>query len=306
MILNVQSYSQDKKISGNVFYQKVDLSKNILEPRMDTLPLNEYKIYLLRENKPNSKQKLIYTSKSKSKFEITITQKHLKKYKYLEFYSKKYYQNKIVLVDTLNQHSHDIILDEKPIMVAKPIIYLYPTDSIDASVKLELNGKLKNSYPVYKNGWNLEVYPNGQFLNKDDLRKYNYLFWDGEFSNPQKREPYQSGFYVEKEDYISFLQEKLEKIGLKGAEINDFISYWIPILNENERVFIHFRVNHEVNFYAKVFCAPKPDTEIRVYMEFKPIYKKEMNKLPRQKLVKTTRKGFVLVEWGGANVGVND
>ena len=42
---------------------------------------------------------------------------------------------------------------------------------------------------------------------------------------------------------------------------------------------------------------PKPNTLIRVMMEYKPSNK--YVKLPEQKIITPERKGFVVVEWGG-------
>ena len=97
--------------------------------------------------------------------------------------------------------------------------------------------------------------------------------------------------------------EKLEFIGLNISETNDFIQYWLPILEKNELNFIHFYVNYEYDQFSKNRIQPKPETSIRVFMEFygleKPIT------IAEQKLLKTERKGFTLVEWGGAEVSLS-
>lgn len=98
----------------------------------------------------------------------------------------------------------------------------------------------------------------------------------------------------------TFLIEKLEFIGLNTFETNEFIQYWLPILERNEFNFIHFRVNSGYDVISKNEVLPKSDTSIRVFMEFygleKPI------EITEQKLEKIERKGFTLVEWGGSNV----
>ena len=43
---------------------------------------------------------------------------------------------------------------------------------------------------------------------------------------------------------------------------------------------------------------PKPDTIIRIMMEYKPLNRK-IN-IQEQTLISPERKGFVLVEWGGS------
>ena len=46
--------------------------------------------------------------------------------------------------------------------------------------------------------------------------------------------------------------------------------------------------------------SPKPDTLIRIMMEYKPLNKK--TKVNEQKLQKVDRKGFTAVEWGGTEI----
>ena len=99
----------------------------------------------------------------------------------------------------------------------------------------------------------------------------------------------------------SFLIEKLEFIGLNTSETNDFIQYWLPVLEKNKWNFIHFYVNSEYEMISKNTIDPKPETSIRLFMEFYGV-EKSIN-IPEQKLVKTERKGFTLVEWGGSDVG---
>ena len=157
-----------------------------------------------------------------------------------------------------------------------------------------------NTYPLYKNGWNVIAEPNGVLLNLDDKRTYNYLFWDGSYNFTKKHYQYENGFYVKKEDNITFLQEKLELLGLNNTEINDFVVYWLPELNKNEENFIHFWVNDNIDNSSVLNINPKPDTLLRIFMEFKA-YNGEP-KLPVQALTSTPRKGFTVVEWGGSNI----
>jgi hypothetical protein len=46
--------------------------------------------------------------------------------------------------------------------------------------------------------------------------------------------------------------------------------------------------------------TPKPDSELRVFMVYKPLKKKI--DLPEQKLQPFERRGFTVVEWGGSKV----
>ena len=126
------------------------------------------------------------------------------------------------------------------------------------------------------------------------------MFWDGEINFSQEHYDYKSGFEVSKNDLNDFLIEKLEYLGLNVFETNDFVQYWLPILEKNEVNFIHFLVNEDYNSISKNIINPKPDSQIRIFMEF---YKLENRTyLPEQKLLKYIRNGFTIIEWGGADV----
>ena len=88
-------------------------------------------------------------------------------------------------------------------------------------------------------------------------------------------------------------------IGLNNQETNEFIQYWLPILERNKYNFIHFLVNEECNEIATLKVNPKPATTIRIYMEFYGL--ENFTEIKEQQLPKTERKGFTLVEWGGAD-----
>jgi hypothetical protein len=93
-------------------------------------------------------------------------------------------------------------------------------------------------------------------------------------------------------------------MGLNETEINDFIVYWLPALNKNETNFIHFWVNDDIDHSSRLEVEPKPETVIRIFMEYKA-YDGKSPKLPEQQLPQTVRKGFTLVEWGGGAIGTS-
>ena len=69
----------------------------------------------------------------------------------------------------------------------KPVIYLYPKETMDISVQLNLkNSKFTTIYPKFngKNTWNVRAKPNGDILLKG--RTYPYLFWEADSYNPQE------------------------------------------------------------------------------------------------------------------------
>lgn len=191
------------------------------------------------------------------------------------------------------------------IRVAKPAIYLYPQGEIKIKVEHQFKGQVINTYPEYGNGWEVIASPDGKLLNTKDNRHYNYLFWDGNYSFPASHFEYQSGFYVNKANYVDFLLSKLSILGMNDTEINDFIVYWLPELNKYERSFIHFWINDNIDNSSVLNIQPKPDTAIRIFMEFSE-HRGEEKKLPEQKLPSLKRSKFTLIEWGGSEIHSNN
>lgn len=214
------------------------------------------------------------------------------------------FQSQRILVK--NNYKISIQLKEIPnitkgeIKVLKPLIYLYPTEKLEVNVTFNFDGKLQTTFPEYKQKWEVTAYPNGQLFEKNTKRFYNSLFWDGEINYPDKHFDYKTGFVVSKNDLTSFLIKKLEFIGLNNNETNDFVQFWLPILELNNINFIHFRLNKDYDVISKNHINPSPTSSIRVFIEFYGIDHKIS--IPEQELEKTERKGFTLVEWGGSDV----
>lgn len=190
--------------------------------------------------------------------------------------------------------------DIPKIMLKKPVIYLYPKEKTDIELSINFEGKMLTTFPKLEKSWKVTAYENGQIFDKKTNRFYTSLFWDGEISYPVSHYQYKTGFVVEKEKLTSFLIEKLEFMGLNTVETNDFIQYWLPILEQNDNTFIHFLVNDEYNVFSTNNVNPKPDTSIRIFMEFFKI-DAPISIVP-QLLPSTKRNGFTLVEWGGSDV----
>lgn len=198
----------------------------------------------------------------------------------------------------------NVSLKENPtnetIRVLKPIIYLYPKEKTEVTLSFEFKGKLLTTFPKYVKNWNVIAEPTGQLFDTKTKRNYSSLFWDGDISFEPEHYQYESGFVIEKEELTNFLIEKLEHIGLNTIETNEFIQFWLPILEHKKYNFIHFLVNDECNEVSINNVNPKPDTSIRVYMEYYGL--DEFTSIKEQILPKTERKGFTLVEWGGSDV----
>ena len=108
------------------------------------------------------------------------------------------------------------------------------------------------------------------------------------------------GFVVKGEETASFLEEKLEILGLNEKEAEEFIIYWLPKMEHNKYNYIYFQTLEEINNYMKLEITPKPETLIRVMMEFKALENEV--KIEEQSLQKVERKGYTVVEWGGTQI----
>ncbi len=182
---------------------------------------------------------------------------------------------------------------------AKPVIYLYPEVATDVSVKLDLKGRLTCTYPEYGEGWNITAFPDGRLYDKSTCRYYDYLFWEGKTSSVT--DDFDHAACVAASDSAAFLEEYLTAAGLNDSEIDDFISFWLPKLQASPYNLISFP-SEQYREWAKLEVLPQPDTEIRIYMVFKPLseaveieagHELELPERP-------SRDGFTVVEWGGS------
>ena len=176
---------------------------------------------------------------------------------------------------------------------AKPVLYLYPLKETNVKVKFSNPELLTTTYPKYNDSWNVTVKPNGDMYDKDG--KYYYaLYWDEKRYNEVD---FKEGYYVDGKDAISFLEDKLTLIGLNDKERNEFIMYWLPVMESNEKNLVYFELTEEREVGNKLIIDPKPDSLLRVSIHIKKVNKKI--DIKEQKLEKFNRLGFVAVEWGG-------
>jgi hypothetical protein len=175
----------------------------------------------------------------------------------------------------------------------KPLLYLYPTTKTNVTVSFEKPQLLTTTYPKFISKWNVAAYPNGDLYDKNG--KYYYgLYWE---ENMQHSIDFKEGFYVTKDNAISFLEEKLSVIGLSEREANEFIMYWLPILENNKQSLVYFELTEERQRHNKLIISPTPDSLLRVAIHVKRVNTKV--NIKEQKLPTFKRQGFVAVEWGG-------
>jgi hypothetical protein len=183
------------------------------------------------------------------------------------------------------------------ITIDKPVIYLYPKIETDVRVALDIaNDNFICTYPKYDGGWRVTAKPDGTLINHADGEEYSYLFWE---ANTDAKFTMPDGFLVKNEDTENFLREKLRHLGLIPREYNEFIVYWLPILQENEYNLIRF-AGEEYTSAASLTITPAPDSVLRVFMVSKKADGTEI--IPEQELHSFVREGFTVVEWGGTEI----
>ena len=94
------------------------------------------------------------------------------------------------------------------------------------------------------------------------------------------------------------MEEKLAILGLNEREANEFIIYWLPKLEANKYNLIRFETMEEIEAYMPLNIEPKPDTLIRLVMDFKGLNRPI--EIREQKLKTPIREGYTVVEWGGS------
>jgi len=202
----------------------------------------------------------------------------------------------------------------------KPVIYVYSEEPhVSVRVTLAFDGVLTHLYPlpslVHPNksvSWDITTQENG-YITKDD-NSYRYLFWEGDVQQQRlihlvyqftKR----SATLVATTALVSYLEQSLVALGMIDNEIQDFMTYWLPILNKYEFNYIQF-IDKTYTDSAPLTTQPAYQNCLRVFMLFAgcdpPLA--QLTELSLTKLAPApqdtlfNRDGLTVVEWGGMNV----
>lgn len=183
----------------------------------------------------------------------------------------------------------------------KPVIYLYPEETQEISVKVEPEGGFSFTEPLYNDGWKVTATPEGAITNLADGKTYPYLFWEGTGGT---YEAPKTGFVVAKVDVEKTLREKLSYMGLNEKEIADFVEFWLPRMQAHPYYVIGFHGTHVMDYLAPLTISPKPDSVFRILMDYRGV--PEPIEIEEPMLPQFKRKGFAVVEWGGVLQRVGD
>lgn len=176
----------------------------------------------------------------------------------------------------------------------KPVIYLYPEAATDVTVELDYVGELTCTYPAYNGGWHVTAHPDGTLFDETGMA-YNYLYWEGS----DQSWTMDQGFCVAGSDTAAFLEDALQRLGLNRREANEFIVYWLPLMEANPYNVISFQQECYTEG-AVLEIEPSPDSLLRVFMAW--YASEEAVEIPAQALSAPKREGFTVVEWGGSQI----
>jgi len=183
-----------------------------------------------------------------------------------------------------------------PSTPAKPVIYLYPEEITEVTVQLDyITGELTCTYPTYNDGWTVTATPDGTLIDAKG-QIYNYLYWEGEGT---EQYDFSHGFCIAGADTAAFLEDSLAQLGLTRREANEFIVYWLPLMEQNPYNLITFQ-QEAYTEAAKLSVTPAPDSLLRVFMTWKSL--SEPVDILAQDLPAFERHGFTVVEWGGTQI----
>lgn len=175
----------------------------------------------------------------------------------------------------------------------KPVIYLYPHR--ETQVVVRVGASITQSEPSYPiSGWKVTAKTNGQLTYQGST--YPYLFWEGQGVGfyPDYRN---RGTLVKQFELISTLTFHLRQLGLNDRETADFLEFWQPRLPSTPYVRLTWLTTPDMNRLAPLLVSPKPDTTIRIFLEFEGL--NSPVSLKPQTLSAPARRGFTLIEWGG-------
>lgn len=211
--------------------------------------------------------------------------------------SVEQFQNAHAVVVSSNAYGELEIYERSDIFYiggcGKPVIYLYPQQT--TTVDVQVGADVKKSDPLYTpNGWQqVRAEASGQLTYQG--RPYSSLYWEG-FG----RGPYPSiisGSVVRTKDTAAVIRHQLVEQGLKSNEINDFMDFWQPKLPTTPYVRLSWLSTAEMNNLAPLDINPKPNTLIRVFLDFEGL--DQPIRISPQRLNAPVRQGFTVVEWGG-------
>lgn len=184
-----------------------------------------------------------------------------------------------------------------------PAIWLYPEVECDVDVSLTFHGGgfLIVSTPPYQDKWRIHVDPSipfARYKERYGFQSYfEFLDYDGIREGPYQ---FSQGWCVPQNEFMSWLQENLLKLGFTDNEIGSVVYYYGRMLMDNKYpgkyLYIWPQNSQIVDKSVSLTISPTPDSVYRIwfYLQFSDTPKQP--EIPNLDLV--VRKGFTVTEVG--------
>ncbi|KAG8933237.1 hypothetical protein FRC01_010226 [Tulasnella sp. 417] len=186
----------------------------------------------------------------------------------------------------------------------KPVIYLFPPQPLEATVRLSLEPSWKFDvvYPVVtiQDGpqskwqsvqWRVDAAPDGNLRDKDFGVEVTYLFWEAKTVARLRRgemvasktfipgqthcEP-ENSVVLPVQEITQYLDRALNLLGLHTSARTDFLTYWLPRFLQHKYIALRFVSQEAYEAAAPLDVSPKPDLVTRIFMIFQGVTADEL------------------------------
>lgn len=187
-------------------------------------------------------------------------------------------------------HSCDDGCVDYPAVGFKPNIYLYPEQTAQISVHLDLarGAQIIASVPDYGDGWAVEVAPDGLIDNE-----YDYLFYETTVNDVFQRD---EGWVIDADQAMAWFADTLAAYDFEAGEIEDFVDSWEGELPEASCYRVFPQLDATIARTVDLRIEPPPDSARRVW--FLVECAQECEGLAEPVIPAFVRTGFTAVEWG--------
>lgn len=177
-----------------------------------------------------------------------------------------------------------------PMVGFKPNIYLYPEQTTQLSVQLDLapGAKIVASVPEYASGWAVEATPDGLIDGA-----YDYLFYEAVVTDVFQRD---EGWIVDSDQAMAWFADVLAAYDFEAGEIEDFVDSWEGELPEASCYRVFPQLDATISRTVGLRIEPPPDSARRVW--FLVECAQECEGLAEPVIPAFVRTGFAAVEWG--------
>ena len=181
--------------------------------------------------------------------------------------------------------------DTSTIVVYKPNLYIYPTEGLTLTIKIEFpnGGEILESVPEYDDAWNVSIKPDGKINDT-----YDYLFY--EYRVPDLTQNIY-GWLVSMDDLKQFFENNLSLSGFNEKEIKDFTDYWIPLLKDYSYYEIYPQYKNTLEKMTIINFSREPKNIFRLQYVIKGRDNEKIS-LQNPEIETAKRERYFSVEWG--------